>query len=53
MDDGSELLDFGISNSWSNIQRIHVSVNGSVTPMGKTITSSLESHYFPRNILSN
>ena len=53
MQDDTEKTSFTASDSWTQIKAIEVSVTASDTYRGRTITSTLSTQLFPRNVLSN
>ncbi len=44
--------DITITNNWSNIAGINVTLTGTSTISGKLVTKTLSSQFFPRNVLS-
>lgn len=54
MEDGSDLTSwaFGNTSTWRDISKVQVYLTGQETRKGRTISSGIQSAYFPRNVLS-
>lgn len=53
MKDGTTKTSLTTADDWTQIQYVTVTMTGSDTYRGKTITSTLSANLFPRNVLSN
>ncbi len=53
LQDGTSTSDLGILDDWTEIASIEIEIDAESNFAGQTITSSLTSKFFPRNILSN
>lgn len=53
MQDGTIKTSFTKNDSWTQIKSIEVSITGTDTYRGRTISSTLITKLFPRNVLSN
>ncbi len=53
MQDGSIKDSFTVNDSWTQIKAIEVSITGTDTYRQRTLSSTLTTRLFPRNVLSN
>jgi hypothetical protein len=53
LQDNTVLNDFDSTDDWTNMKAIRVTLTGSDSYAGKTLTRTLSTEFFPRNILSN
>lgn len=53
MQDGTEKTSFGVSDSWSAIKGIEVTIKGASSFEGENIVAEQTMRFYPRNILSN
>jgi prepilin-type N-terminal cleavage/methylation domain-containing protein len=53
MDDGSALNTMPATTDWTHLTAVEVKLVGTATFSGRTMTRTLMSRFFPRNILSN
>ncbi|MCB0325924.1 MAG: hypothetical protein KDD69_20245, partial [Bdellovibrionales bacterium] len=52
LEDGTVQSTFGAGDLWSQIAAVQVTLSGSETVKGTTVTNSLVSRFYPRNVLS-
>ncbi len=52
MNDGSTVDSLTAAGAWTNILAVRVSITGTQTTQGRTVSRTLSSDFFPRNVLS-
>lgn len=52
MNDGTTVDSLSSTGAWTNVLAVRVTITGTETVQGRTVSRSLSSEFFPRNILS-